>query len=71
MTCENDDSNDKSQCLTNNLVPQAIIRPVPHATSLDTITKKQKNTEKDSAQVQTSRGATLGEFRKQVIFFKN
>ncbi|KAK6635016.1 hypothetical protein RUM44_000265 [Polyplax serrata] len=59
MTCEMDEVNEKSQCLNNSLVPQAIIRPVPHATSLDTITKKPKNIERDSTPVQPCRGATL------------
>lgn len=65
MTCENDESNDKSQCQTNNQVPQAIIRPVPHATSLDTITKKHKNIEKDSTPVLPNKNSNLSELKQK------
>lgn len=71
MTCENDENIDKSQCLTNNLVPQAIIRPVPHANSLDTITKKHKNLEKESIPVSTGKSSNYSKFSSKTVFATN
>lgn len=63
---DNEESNERVQCATNSAVPQAIIRPVPHATSLDTITKRQRTAERENTPVQPTRSATMSKWMEPI-----